>query len=82
MTVPTETSVSETADPFSSWSMQAAKDRDLAIDTLQLARQRVRAVRQLLDTYDTSLSAKLTSCQAALNERLGYLLVAREDAQP
>jgi hypothetical protein len=63
------------------WSMQAADDRDQAIALIKDARQRICDVRLLLNHYDTSLSFKLDSFQRELNDRLGGLLVAREDAQ-
>jgi hypothetical protein len=61
--------------------MQAADDRDKAIALIKDARQRICDVRLLLNHYDTSLSFKLDSFQRELNDRLGGLLVAREDAQ-
>jgi hypothetical protein len=61
--------------------MQAASDRDKAIALIQDARQRICDVRLLLNHYDTSLSFKLDAFQRELNDRLGGLLVAREDAQ-
>ncbi len=68
------------ATPERTWSMQAADDRDKAILLIQDARQRVCDLRMLLNHYDTSLSFKLDSFQRELNDRLGGLLVAREDA--
>lgn len=67
--------------PERTWSMQAAADRDQAIALIQDARQRVCDLRMLLNHYDTSLSFKLDSFQRELNDRLGGLLVAREDAR-
>jgi hypothetical protein len=63
------------------WSLQAASDREQAILVVQEARARIYAVRALLQHYDTSLSFKLDSFQRDLNDRLGGLLVAREDAR-
>jgi hypothetical protein len=63
------------------WSMQAESDRDQAIALIKDARQRICDVRLLLNHYDTSLSYKLDAFQRELNDRLGGLLVAREDAQ-
>jgi hypothetical protein len=64
-----------------SWSMQAAADREKAIAVIVEARRRIREIRVLLDTRDKQLSAQLQPFQHLLDERLGALLVCREDTR-
>ncbi len=63
------------------WQLEAAADRDRSIALLKQARHDVQQLRVLLDTYDRRLSVQLSTFEAELDTRLGFLLLAREDAQ-
>jgi len=68
------------AAPERTWSMQAADDRQHAIEVINDARQRLRGVRVLLEQYDMRLASDVAYLQVKLDERLGVLLVAQADA--
>ncbi len=63
------------------WQLEAAADRERSIALLKVARADLRALRSLLDTYDKRLSFQLGTFEAEMDTRLGFLLLAREDAQ-
>ncbi len=62
------------------WHAERDEDRERSIALVKLARDQARAVRVLLDGFDQSLSIQLSPFQRLLDERLGNLLVMREDA--
>ncbi len=89
MTTATEHSVSDLPEwantnrgqVVPAWQLEAAADRERSIALLKQARHDVQQLRVLVDAYDRRLSVELATFQCELDKRLGFLLLAREDAQ-